>query len=159
MTGDPGAYLATELAWRRNWIPDASGGFVPFEGFARRRRVLVRAVGARRGRRIRRARGILVLALAALLLFEPHVRRLGRGDRGCGRRATCVYLLAVFFPQSSIFRLLVPLSPLWGAVADAALDARGGSACWPLCLVGQWWWIYNMYALGEHVLADSLTRV
>ena len=28
-----------------------------------------------------------------------------------------VYLLAVFFPQSSIFRLLVPLSPLWGAVA------------------------------------------
>ena len=28
-----------------------------------------------------------------------------------------VYLLLVFFPQSSIFRLLVPLSPLWGAFA------------------------------------------
>ena len=33
ITGDSGAYLATELAWRRNWIPgDAT--FLPFEGFA-----------------------------------------------------------------------------------------------------------------------------
>ena len=29
-----------------------------------------------------------------------------------------LYLLAVFFPQSSTFRLLMPLSPLLGAVAQ-----------------------------------------
>ena len=25
------------------------------------------------------------------------------------------------------------------------------------CLLGQWWWIYNMYALGNTYLADPLT--
>ena len=54
--------------------------------------------------------------LAALLLFEPHVRRLGVELR-LWSASYLVYLLLVFFPQSSIFRLLVPLSPLWGAVA------------------------------------------
>ncbi|MDF2509668.1 MAG: hypothetical protein K0Q52_3527, partial [Microbacterium sp.] len=33
VTGDPGAYLATELAWRRHWIVGGVGGFVPFEGW------------------------------------------------------------------------------------------------------------------------------
>ena len=33
VTGDPTAYLATELAWRRNWLPGGESGFVPFEGF------------------------------------------------------------------------------------------------------------------------------
>jgi hypothetical protein len=59
-----------------------------------------------------------------------------------------VYLLAVFFPQSSIFRLLFPLSPLWGAVAVPRSRAWrvGVLVC---CLVGQWWWIYNMYGLAD----------
>jgi hypothetical protein len=53
----------------------------------------------------------------------------------------------VFLPQSSVFRLLFPLSPLWGAVALPR------SRVWRLgvlaaCLVGQWWWIWNMYGLG-----------
>ena len=57
-------------------------------------------------------------------------------------------LAAYFFPQSSIFRLLVPLSPLWGAFAVPR------SPVWRVgvliaCLAGQWWWIYNMYALGN----------
>ena len=33
VTGDPGAYLATELAWRRNWLVGGVEGFVPFEGW------------------------------------------------------------------------------------------------------------------------------
>ncbi|HWS50076.1 MAG TPA: hypothetical protein VN241_03615, partial [Microbacterium sp.] len=58
------------------------------------------------------------------------------------------YLLAVFFPQSSTFRLLVPLSALWGAVAVPR--SRG----WRIgilvaCLVGQWLWIHHVYALGN----------
>ena len=58
------------------------------------------------------------------------------------------YLLLVFFPQSSLFRLLVPLSPLWGAVAvPRSAVWRGGVLA--VCLIGQWWWIYNMYALGN----------
>ncbi len=58
----------------------------------------------------------LILAVIALLIFEPHVKRLG-ADLRLWSASYLLYLLAVFFPQSSIFRLLVPLSPLWGAVA------------------------------------------
>ena len=44
--------------------------------------------------------------------------------------------------------LLLPLSPMWGAVAMPR------SKIWRIgvlaaCLLGQWWWIYNMYALGN----------
>ena len=60
--------------------------------------------------------GAAVAVIAALLLFEPHVRRLGVELR-LWSASYLVYLLLVFFPQSSIFRLLVPLSPLWGAFA------------------------------------------
>ena len=109
-TGDPGAYLATELAWRRNWIADPPDGFQPFEGFL---------LGAR------------------FWAGQWHIPEFA---------GYLVYLLAVFFPQSSIFRLLVPISPLWGAVAMPR------SRVWRFgvlaaCLVGQWVWIYTMYAL------------
>ena len=69
---------------------------------------------------------------------------------GSGCASYALYLLAVFFPQSSTFRLLVPLSPLLGALARC----RGrrvvpGGARASLGIAGQWWWIYNMYALGN----------
>lgn len=146
VTGDAGAYLATELAWRRNWLADAAGGFFPFDGF-------LQGVGFWFGMWGQSAVvgyvafGLLVAAVAAVLLFEPHVRRLGVELR-LWTASYLVYLLAVFFPQSSIFRLLVPISPLWGAVAMPRSRAwRGGVLA--LCLFGQWWWIYNMYALGN----------
>ncbi len=61
-----------------------------------------------------------------------------------------VYLLLVFFPQSSIFRLLLPLSPFWGAFAVPR------SNVWRVRRPRrrtrrQWWWIYNMYALGNTI--------
>ena len=143
-TGDPGAYLTTEMAWRRNWILDAPIHFVPLEGF-------VQAAGFWAGQwGTSQALVLTVLALvvagfAALLLFDPRVRRLGP-DLRLWSASYAVYLLAVFFPQSSIFRLLVPLSPLWGAAAMPRSNAwRGGVLA--ACLVGQWWWIYTMYAL------------
>src|SRR5690606_27329631 len=34
VTGEPDAYLETELSWRRAWTGE-SGGFVPFDGFVR----------------------------------------------------------------------------------------------------------------------------
>ncbi len=146
VTGVPDAYLATELAWRRNWIAgDAS--FFPFEAFVSGIDFwfgtmwhLPPVVGYV-------AVGAGVLLIGAGLVFLPAVRRLGMEIR-LWSASYLVYLLLVFFPQSSIFRLLVPLSPLWGAVAVPR--SRG----WRIgvlvaCLIGQWWWIYNMYALGN----------
>ncbi|MGX5773125.1 hypothetical protein ACWKWN_20505 [Microbacterium trichothecenolyticum] len=146
VTGVPDAYLATELAWRRNWVPgDAT--FTPLEPFLAGVSYwfetmwhLPLALG------YALVGGGLVLIAVALIAL-PQVRRLGIEVR-LWSASYLVYLLLVFFPQSSIFRLLVPLSPLWGAFAVPR------SRAWRLgvlvaCLVGQWWWIYSMYALGS----------
>lgn len=146
VTGDPGSYLATELAWRRNWIAGGAEGFVPFDGFVQGAAFWFGqwGLGAVAGYVFL---GILVAGLAAVLLVEPHVRRLGV-DLRLWSASYLVYLLLVFFPQSSIFRLLVPISPLWGAVAvPRSRWWRGGVLV--LCLLGQWWWIHNMYALAN----------
>ncbi len=146
VTGDSTAYLATELAWRRNWLPGWSGAFVPFDGFVLGADFWFSTWGLPGWVGIV-ALVVIVAAVAALLLLEPHVKRLGVELR-LWAASYVVYQLAVFFPQSSIFRLLVPLSPLWGAVAMPR------SPWWRygvlvLGLVGQWWWIHNMYALGN----------
>ena len=39
-------------------------------------------------------------------------------------------------------------APLWGAVAMPRSAWWRGSVL-ALCLIGQWWWIFNMYALGN----------
>ena len=146
VTGDPGSYLATELAWRRNWIPEAHTVFVPFDGFVQGAQFWFTSWGL--GPELGTvALTACVVAVAALLLFEPHVRRLGVELR-LWVASYLLYLLAVFFPQSSLFRLLVPVSPLWGAVAmPRSRIWRVGILI--LCLIGQWWWIYNMYALAN----------
>ncbi|MCR2784456.1 MULTISPECIES: hypothetical protein [unclassified Microbacterium] len=146
VTGQADAYLATELAWRRNWVPDAGGTFLPFEGFVQAAAFWFSQWG------LGAVAGYIALAasvaLVAVVLWRgKHVRRLGV-DLRLWSAAYLLYLLAVFFPQSSILRLLLPLSPLWGAVAMPP------SRVWRVgvivvCLAGQWWWIYNMYALGN----------
>ncbi|MCT9820460.1 hypothetical protein N3K63_09225 [Microbacterium sp. W1N] len=145
-TGDPAAYLETELAWRRSWTGDTGAAFVPFDGFVHATAIWFRLWG------LPEVLGYILLALvvvglAAVLLFEPHVRRLGVEIR-LWSASYLVYLLLVFFPQSSIFRLLVPLVPLLGALALPK------STWWRVgvlaaSLLGQWWWIYNMYALAS----------
>ena len=146
VTGNPDAYLVTEMAWRRNWIlGDAT--FTPFEPFLAGisywfetmwHLPLVLGYALVAG-------GLLLVAVALIAL--PQVRRLGIEIR-LWSASYLVYLLLVFFPQSSIFRLLVPLSPLWGALAVPRSRAwRVGVLV--ACLIGQWWWIYNMYALGS----------
>jgi hypothetical protein len=148
VTGDPGAYLSTELAWRRNWIP-GEASFFPFEGFITASGFwfgTVWGIGESVGYVFLVA---LVIAAAAALLFIPAVRRLGVELR-LWSASYVVYLLLVFFPQSSIFRLLVPLSPLWGAfAAPKSTPWRVGVLV--ACLAGQWWWIYNMYGLGNSI--------
>ena len=143
-TGDPGAYLSTELAWRRNWIVDPTEVFVPFDGFALGARFWAGQWGIPEGAGYA-VLALLVAAAAALLIFEPHVKRLG-ADVRLWSASYLLYLLAVFFPQSSLFRLLVPLSPLWGAAAmPKSTPWRVGVLA--ACLAGQWWWIHTMYAM------------
>ncbi|MEI3867077.1 hypothetical protein V6S02_08295 [Microbacterium sp. CCNWLW134] len=144
VTADPTAYLDTELAWRRVWVGD-TGGFLPFEGWAQAAQFWFVAWGlpAWLGFVVL---GLGVVVVGGLLLFEPHVARLGIEVR-LWAASYLVYLLAVFFPQSSVFRLLFPLSPLWGAFATPRHPVWRGSVL-VLCVVGQWWWIWNMYGLG-----------
>lgn len=146
VTGRSDAYLATELAWRRIWMP-GEADFVPLHGF-------LEAVEFWFGRmwQVDPLVGYvllvaLVAAIAALLLWAKPVRALGVEIR-LWSVGYIVYLLLVFFPQSSIFRLLVPLSPLWGAFAVPRSRIWRWSVL-AACLVGQWWWIYNMYGLGN----------
>jgi len=146
VTGDPGAYLATELAWRRHWIAGGVDGFVPFEGWVQASQFWFGLWG------LPPAWGpvalvLLVVAAGAALLLSPQVRALGP-DLRLWSVSYLLYLLAVFFPQSSTFRLLLPLSPAWGAVAvpRSRIWRLGVLA---LCLVGQWVWIYHVYALGS----------
>jgi hypothetical protein len=148
VTGESGAYLATELAWRRNWIP-GDAAFFPLEGFVSASAFWFGSIWG-----LSAELGYLVLAasvagVAAILLFVPQVKRLGVEVR-LWSASYLIYLLLVFFPQSSIFRLLVPLSPLWGAFAVPRSTAWRVSVL-ALCTLGQWWWIYNMYALGNAI--------
>jgi hypothetical protein len=57
----------------------------------------------------------LVVAFSLILVSRP-ARALGI-DLRLWLASYALYLLAVFFPQSSTFRLLVPLFPLAGAIA------------------------------------------
>ncbi|WP_239453489.1 MULTISPECIES: hypothetical protein [Microbacterium] len=147
VTGVPDAYLATELAWRRNWLP-GEAAFTPFEPFLEGVRFWCETVWHIPAWVGYAGLAVIVAAVAAALLFLPQVRRLGVEIR-LWSASYLFYLLLVFFPQSSIFRLLVPLSPLWGAFAVPRSRLWRGSVL-VACLVGQWWWIYNMYALGSN---------
>jgi hypothetical protein len=82
---------------------------------------------------------LFVVAFFAVL-FAPAVKRLGP-DLRIWSASYALYLLAVFFPQSSTFRLLMPLFPLLGAVA------RPQSAVYRITIValsigGQFAWLY-----------------
>ncbi|WP_407360824.1 hypothetical protein [Microbacterium sp. LBN7] len=146
VTGDPGAYLATELAWRRHWIAGGVEGFVPFEGWVQASQFWFGLWGLPVWAGPV-ALALLVVAAGAALLYLPQVRALGT-DLRLWSASYLLYLLAVFFPQSSTFRLLLPLSPMWGALAvPRSRWWRVGVLV--LCLVGQWAWILPMYALGN----------
>jgi hypothetical protein len=146
VTGDPGAYLATELAWRRDWSVGGRDHFVPFSGWLEASQFWFGFWGLPPwwGPLVL---ALLVVAVGAALLYLPQVRAVGL-DLRLWSASYLLYLLAVFFPQSSTFRLLLPLSPMWGAVAvpRSRLWRAGVLA---FCLLGQWLWIYPMYALAN----------
>jgi hypothetical protein len=144
VTGDPGSYLATELAWRRNWgIGDSV--FIPFDGWVQAAQFWFSQWGLPGWLGLV---GLVLLVVAAgLMLFTPQVRRLG-ADLRLWSASYLLYLLAVFFPQSSTFRLLMPLTPLVGALA-VPRSRLYRLAVLGLCVLGQWVWIFSVYAQGN----------
>ena len=84
--------------------------------------------------------GVVVLgALATVGLLSRPARRLGI-DLRLWLASYLIYLFAVFFPQSSTFRLLVPLFPAAGAFAvPRSRVYRIGIVL--ACIAGQVGWV------------------
>jgi hypothetical protein len=130
-TGSPSAYTDTELAWRAPYI--GYHELVPFGAW-------IQGAGFWMPGPLGIVALLLIVALFTTLLFLPSVRRLGT-DLVLWIASYSLYLLAVFFPQSSTFRLLMPLNPLLGALAQPR--SRIYRACLVVLFVaGQWGWIY-----------------
>lgn len=136
VTGSLTAYTDTELAWRSAYIGYAElWPFMPWvqganwwAGWWGLPPALLLAV--------------LVLLVAGFFaaLFTPWARRLGP-DLRFWLASYALYLLAVFFPQSSTFRLLVPLFPALGALAQPRHPAyRIGIVL--LFIAGQVGWVH-----------------
>lgn len=131
MTGVPRAYTDTELAWRSSYI--GWKDLVPFapwvQGF---------------GWWFRQPAGtvLLVVVLVGFAFFVamPAARRINLELR-LWSVAYLVYLLAVFFPQSSTWRILLPIAPLLGIVA-LPRSRLYRVVVVVLCVVLQWVWLY-----------------
>lgn len=144
VTGSPTAYTDTELAWRAGYV--GHGAFEPFTDwfngmgfwigyFGRIPTHVAVWIGA--------IVTVLLVALFAVFLVTPWAKRLGVEVR-LWLLSYVVYLLAVFFPQSSTWRLLLPLSPALGAFAvPRSVPLRIGLVV--LGIVGQVLWIYGCW--------------
>jgi len=141
-TGVPDAYTQTELHWRASYL--GYGGLVPFSGWF--------AGGAWWAEWIHwpgwvGVVGAVVIVLAyGAFLFTPWARRLGETVR-LWSGAFFVYLLAVFFPQSSTWRMLLPVHPLLGAFALRRWTLWVTLAAF---LVGQWFWVDQEWAVAGY---------
>ena len=143
VTGQPDAYLATELAWRRGYIGD--GELVPFAPWLLGAGWWASWWGWPAWAGV--AGLVVVLGLVALALCSPWMRRLGV-DLRIWVAAWFVYLLAVFFPQSSTWRLLLPAAPALGALAVPRSRWIVPVAI-ALGIVGQWFWVAGMWAWAD----------
>ncbi|MWB99545.1 hypothetical protein GB864_13425 [Agromyces sp. MMS17-SY077] len=132
VTGHPTAYLDTEFAWRAAYVGRVDA--IPFTGWF---------LGGDwwLGQPWGTLAPIALVLVLALLLVSPWVRRLGPDIRAwIGSYG--LYLFAVFFPQSSTFRMLGPMFPILGALAVPRWYwFRWGLVA--VCIAGQvgWLWI------------------
>lgn len=140
VTGSMTAYTDTELVWRRAYIGETE--LVPFTPWFQGAHWWLGWWGVPDAWTwpLGIAAVLLLVAGFAAFLLLPATRRLGT-DLRLWMLSYAAYLLAVFFPQSSTFRLLVPLAPGLGALAipenrvyRAALVVAG--------IAGQIGWLY-----------------
>lgn len=112
-TGQHGAYLATELSWWTGWVGRPT--FIPFTPWFL---ITSRWLGP--------AGVLLAIALGAGLTFW--ILRRSPRELGPTIRSFSVmyflYLVAVFLPQFSLPRILIPLAPLLGASTFTATPTR-----------------------------------
>lgn len=138
VTGVPNAYVDTEVVWRASWTGTAQ--FVPVASWFYAGDFWFGSTF-----------GPIVLGLAALgwtaMLLTAPARRAGRTVRTWSVAWT-VYLLAVFFPQSSTFRLLMPLAPI-GAVF-ARWSIRKLVLLVLVCVALQAVWAFIVYGYWTH---------
>ncbi len=140
VTGVPTAYTLTELSWRAPYV--GWGPLVPFqpwiqgvEWWANWISVPNPVIGVV-------ALVVAVVAFGALLFTRP-VKRIGV-DLRIWVASWTIYLLAVFFPQSSLFRLFVPAFPLLGPLAlPRSIAYRIGIIL--VMIAGQVGWVYIAY--------------
>ena len=135
-TGSPSAYTDTELSWRAAYVGYTE--LLPFTAWVQGAAWWQDNWGWPAGA------GIVVLVVLVVgfvaFMFTPAVRRLGV-DLRFWVASYVLYLLAVFFPQSSTFRLLIPVFPLLGAIAQPrSVLYRVGLVL--LFIAGQIGWIY-----------------
>ena len=138
-TGVPDAYPRTELVWRVGYIGQhelvpftpwflGAGWWLRFVGVPDPAATIVGSVLV-----------VLVAALLAVILLLPSVARRLEPEPRLWVASYAVYLLAVFFPQSSTFRLLVPAFPLLGAVQPRGTAVR--AVILAACVAGQAGWV------------------
>ncbi|MCU1533981.1 MAG: hypothetical protein JWR53_462 [Glaciihabitans sp.] len=138
VTGRLTAYTDTELSWRSDYIGHVE--LLPFQPWLQGAQwwlnfnhwpapALWGAI-------------VLVLVVAGFFafLFTPPARRLGF-DLRAWSASWAIYLLAVFFPQSSTFRLLLPMFPLLGTVAQPKSTLYRVTMVL-VFLALQWGWLY-----------------
>jgi hypothetical protein len=140
VTGIPDAYTATELSWRAPYV--GWGPLVPFQPWVQGAQWWANWIGVPNP-----VLGFVALVVAIILfgamLFSRPVKRIGV-DLRIWVASWTIYLLAVFFPQSSVFRLFVPIFPLLGAVAlPRSIAYRIGIVI--VCIAGQVGWVYIAY--------------
>lgn len=135
VTGSMTAYTDTELAWRSSYIGHAE--LVPFSPWIQGADWwMQRWFGVSGGAWVL----IPLLALVALGLLSGPARRIGV-DLRLWVVSYLLYILAVFFPQSSTFRLLAPVFPILGAFAVPRSRVYRISVV-VVSLVLQWLWLW-----------------
>ncbi|MGV8875974.1 MAG: hypothetical protein ACOH1K_00530 [Rhodoglobus sp.] len=136
VTGSFSAYTDTELAWRAPYIGRVD--LVPFTpwfqaaGFWQQWWHIPQWL-------LSAGLVVVLLGFFGLLLSRP-ARRLGV-DMRFWLLSYVLYLVAVFFPQSSTFRLLMPMAPIVGMLAQPR--QRWYRVLLLLaCVAGQWGWVH-----------------
>jgi hypothetical protein len=135
VTGVPSAYLDTELAWRAAYIGYTE--LLPFTPWIQGAQWWTSSYGNPTWWGYA---GLAVLVAGfAVFLFIPPMKKLGAVIRFY-LASYALYVLAVFFPQSSTFRILAPLFPALGVLAAPRSRVyRVGAVVLSLAL--QWWWL------------------
>jgi Gpi18-like mannosyltransferase len=140
-TGVPDAYLRTEAAWRALWMGDSAFALFTPWWFAAHFWT-ERAVGSAGADIVAVLLLVVVVGGFVALLLSPAARLLGALNR-LWAASYALYLLAVFFPQSSLFRLLMPMAPLTGALVPRRTAAR--AALLVACTAMQALWLWCTY--------------